>query len=290
MFVTPSFTTEEGASPRAEEGHEETPNDLQSLFKLAHRTTRSEGISLLLRDMASETAASRNSQEPLHPVPRHGDPCGHNRPEGPRRNIPTPVETRRQSPFQQSQRGVTQGLAEFGLAQRLCPPPALPVLFLRAHLSARQAVLVLHGVGCHKGHVAAPLQGWPNAALISDAHGYQLYRPGGRWLRPRWGHCTNARSLGLSLMLSLPWEPFPTARLVPAPLLRVQFEGFASTMTCQGPAPSPHSSQLRCLPGLNQDGVEHAHLTFLVLEFPCSLRRALAPVRPLTTPVPVPQH
>lgn len=77
---------------------------------------------------------------------------------------------------------------------------------------------------------------------------------------------------------SLPWEPFPAARLVPARLPRVQFEGFASTMTCQGSAQSPRSSQLCRLPGLDQDGVEHAHLTLLVLELPCSLRRALAPV------------
>lgn len=77
---------------------------------------------------------------------------------------------------------------------------------------------------------------------------------------------------------SLPWEPFPAAQLVPARLPRVQFEVFACMTTCQGPAQSPCSSQLCRLPGLDQDGVEHAHLTLLVLELPCSLRRALAPV------------
>lgn len=156
--------------------------------------------------------------------------------------------------------------------------------------SSRRMILALHGVGCRKRHVTAPLQGWPNTALLSDARGCRLHWPGGRQLRPRQGHHTNARRPGVSLTRSLPWEPFPAAQLVLAWLPRVQFEGFASTTTCQGPAQSPCSSQLRRLPGLNQDGVEHAHLALLVLELPCSLRRALAPVRPLTAPLPVPQH
>lgn len=99
--------------------------------------------------------------------------------------------------------------------------------------------------------------------------------------------CTAPRVL---LMCLPPWEPFPAAQSVPVWLRRAQFEGFASTMTCQGPIQSPRSSKLCGLPWLNQDGVEHAHLTLLVLELSCSLRRALAPVRPLTASLPVPQH
>lgn len=95
---------------------------------------------------------------------------------------------------------------------------------------------------------------------------------------------------GVLVTCLLPWEPFPTAQSVLVWLCRVQFQGFASTMTCQGLVQSPHSSQLCGLPWLNQDGVEHAHLTLLVLELSCSLRRALAPVRPLTASLPVPQH
>lgn len=99
--------------------------------------------------------------------------------------------------------------------------------------------------------------------------------------------CSTPRLL---LVYLLPWEPFPAAQSVPMWLRRVQFEGFASMMTCQGLVQSPRSSQLCGLPWLNQDGVEHAHLTLLVLELSCSLRRALAPVRPLTASLPVPQH
>lgn len=62
MLVTPRLQ-EEGASAGAEEGYEETCNDFQSLFELAHRTTRpgNKGVCSLPRDMASEMTAPRNS-------------------------------------------------------------------------------------------------------------------------------------------------------------------------------------------------------------------------------------
>jgi len=94
-----------------------------------HRTTRpgSKGVCSFLRDTASETTASRNSQEPPHPVQGQRGPCSHDRPEGLRRNIPTPAETRTK-PLPVVT-GVTKGLAEFGLARRSYPPQHYPSCF-----------------------------------------------------------------------------------------------------------------------------------------------------------------
>lgn len=104
--------------------------------------------------MASETAAARNSQEPLHPVPGHRDPCGHNRPEGPRRNIPTPVEMRTKTLPVVTERSCT-GPGRIWACTKALPSSSTTHPVLRAHVSACQAVPVLHGVGCHNGRPPA---------------------------------------------------------------------------------------------------------------------------------------
>lgn len=142
--------------------------------------------------------------------------------------------------------------------------------------SSSWTISAVHGVGCHKQPVTTCLQGWPSSAFTYPWVLAALARWETAQSQVRLPH--HAQCPGVLLTWALPWELFPAAQLVPAQLPRVQFERFAGTATCQGPAQSPRSSQLCRLPGLDQDSVEHAHLTLLVLELPCSLRRALAPV------------
>lgn len=90
------------------------------------------GVCSRPRDMASETTASRNSQEPPHPVLWQEGPCSYDRPEGPRRNIPTPAETRTKPLPVVTERSY-KGPGRIWACKKAVPCSALPVLFLRAH-------------------------------------------------------------------------------------------------------------------------------------------------------------
>lgn len=80
-----------------------------------------------------ERQAYRNSQEPPHPVLGQGGPCSHDRPEGPRRNIPTPAQTRTKPLPVVTERSY-KGPGRIWACKKAVPSSALPVLFLSAHV------------------------------------------------------------------------------------------------------------------------------------------------------------